>query len=361
MSTPPALARHALIDASAREIVELLEPLGRAAALARLEADHAAMAAGPARRALLAARVALLQDGPRFTLPPACEPVPEPEPEPEPEAPAAPVPKPVVIPQLNLAAMMALFDEPEEEPEPAAAPEPEPPAASPGPEDGWTRIRLTEDGPRGLAAFPKGAALTVRLEDAARLLMAGIAEELEDDGSPAPDWDNVFAAGDLDSLADPSGGADAVPADAQDEDSTDTEPADLPARVASGRPALDLTALAALESLDDAEPAAVAPQVPSGRPALDFSALAAFDSLDDAEPAAVAPQAPSGRPAMDLSALAALDSLDDADPAEAADAPAEPETPAPPAKKAPRSRRSPRRSSRKKPASGEAAEPEGQD
>ncbi|WP_186312325.1 hypothetical protein [Cereibacter sediminicola] len=210
MRTPPALARHPLLDAAAREILALLEPLGRAQGLARLEELHARTPAGPARRALLAARVALLRDGPAFALPPADPEPPEPEPEPDPvieETPVPPPPKPVVIPQLDLAAMMSLFDEPEEDEEepPAKEPEPEPDPEPDAPAEGWTRIRLTEDGPRGPASFPKGASLSVKLEDAARLLMAGIAEELEEEApaediqpeataAPVPDLDQAFAA-----------------------------------------------------------------------------------------------------------------------------------------------------------------------
>ncbi|MBO4168531.1 hypothetical protein LV780_07625 [Cereibacter azotoformans] len=223
MRTPPALARHPLLDAAAREILALMEPLGRAQGLARLEELHAGTPPGPARRALLAARVALLRDGPAFALPPP-EPEP-PAPEPEPvveETPVPPPPKPVVIPQLDLAAMMSLFDEPEEDEEeaPIPAPEPEPDPEPDAPAEGWTRIRLTEDGPRGPASFPKGASLSVKLEDAARLLMAGIAEELEEEEAPAaevqadataapiPDMDQAFAAlaafGDADPVEEPA-------------------------------------------------------------------------------------------------------------------------------------------------------------
>ncbi|MFQ6755477.1 hypothetical protein V6Z72_14105 [Cereibacter sphaeroides] len=165
MPAPPDLARHPALDAAARAVLALLEPLDPREALARLETLHAAAAPGPARRALLAARIALLRGAPALTLP-VVRPEPEPEPEPAPEPPA---PKPVVIPQLDLAAMMALFEEPEEEPAADARPS----------DDGWTRIRLTEDGPRGPSQFPKGAALSVTLEDAARLLTAGVAEEME--------------------------------------------------------------------------------------------------------------------------------------------------------------------------------------
>lgn len=160
------LARHPALDAAARAVLALLEPLGRREGLARLDALHAAAAPGPARRALLAARIALLRGAPALA-PPAV--MPEPEPEPEPPAPEPPAPKPVVIPQLDLSAMMALFEDAEEESAAVAAP----------PDEGWTRIRLTEDGPRGPGQFPKGAALSVTLEDAARLLTAGVAEEME--------------------------------------------------------------------------------------------------------------------------------------------------------------------------------------
>ncbi|RAZ83690.1 hypothetical protein [Cereibacter johrii] len=178
MPAPPDLARHPALDAAARAVLALLEPLDRREGLARLEALHAAAAPGPARRALLAARIALLRGAPALALAPVR---PEPEPEPEPPAPEPPAPKPVVIPQLDLSAMMALFEDAEEEPAADAAP----------PDEGWTKIRLTEDGPRGPAQFPKGAALSVTLEDAARLLTAGVAEEMETDPAetelPPPD------------------------------------------------------------------------------------------------------------------------------------------------------------------------------
>ncbi|WYK04183.1 hypothetical protein DWF04_014175 [Cereibacter sphaeroides f. sp. denitrificans] len=195
MPAPPDLARHPALDAAARAVLALLEPLDRREGLARLEALHAAAAPGPTRRALLAARIALLRGAPALALAPVR---PEPEPEPEPPAPEPPAPKPVVIPQLDLSAMMALFEDAEEEPAADAAP----------PDEGWTKIRLTEDGPRGPAQFPKGAALSVTLEDAARLLTAGVAEEMETDPAetelPPPDAGSpqeAAVAGDPDAAA----------------------------------------------------------------------------------------------------------------------------------------------------------------
>ncbi|ODM41518.1 hypothetical protein [Cereibacter johrii] len=124
--------------------------------------------------------------------------VPDLAPQMQPPAPEPPAPKPVVIPQLDLSAMMALFEDAEEEPAADAAP----------PDEGWTKIRLTEDGPRGPAQFPKGAALSVTLEDAARLLTAGVAEEMETDPDetelPPPDAGSpqeAAIAGDPDAAA----------------------------------------------------------------------------------------------------------------------------------------------------------------
>ncbi len=197
MPAPPDLARHPALDAAARAVLALLEPLDRREGLARLEALHAAAAPGPARRALLAARIALLRGAPALALSPV-RPEPEPEPEPPAPEPEPPAPKPVVIPQLDLSAMMALFEDAEEEPAADAAP----------PDEGWTKIRLTEDGPRGPAQFPKGAALSVTLEDAARLLTAGVAEEMEKDPAetelPPPDAGSpqeAAVAGDPDGAA----------------------------------------------------------------------------------------------------------------------------------------------------------------
>ncbi|SNX67743.1 hypothetical protein SAMN05878503_101381 [Cereibacter ovatus] len=230
MTSPEPLARHPAIDRAARAVLAALGTLDRAEALARLERIYSATLPGPRRRALLAARLALLRGAPLIFEPPAPEPAPvepealpapEPEPLPEPQPPAKPAPKPapkpVEIPKVDFAAMMSLFAEfdPKDEGQPAPedldepADDPETDDAPEGERDeGWTRIRLTEDGPRGPGHFPKGGVLSVRLEDAARLLIAGIAEELDD---PIP-----------------------LPATEDDMDPEQTSPAEVPA--AAGTP-----------------------------------------------------------------------------------------------------------------------------
>ncbi|WP_096785514.1 hypothetical protein [Rhodobacter sp. CZR27] len=198
MTVPPELARDPRIDAAARAVLEALAAVDLPTALACLERMHSEAAAGAARRAILAARVALLRGAkvlpPLPIAPPVVEAAPEPPPPPPP-----PPPKPLVIPTLDLSAMMSLLDEfdvPEAPaPTPAPAPSPEPEPAVPA-EGGWTRVRLTEDGPRGPGHFPKGAALSVTLEDAARLLMAGIAEELEPGADGTPGAEDGLDAGD---------------------------------------------------------------------------------------------------------------------------------------------------------------------